>query len=239
AELSIMYSGLKFNYKEYKSSQVLDSETSGFNDLKGIKLSVVSSKKNINLVYYGVFSYLKGNTFYNGATWDGTPVSGKENGVYVYNLRAGIGYKVFEDKTLYGRGNICLKTGIGYRYWNRGTMNSNEYNEKYKWFYGEVGIGINIDFSVIGIGTSVYYRRAIDPKLDVDLYGGTKLDLGMTDGYAFLLPVKYKLSKHYGIVTEYEYEYWKIRKSNVVNGIYEPESETKNQLFSIGFYIKY
>ena len=239
AELSIMYSGLKFNYKEYKNSKVIDSETSDINDLKGIKLSVVDSKENLNLIYYGVFSYLKGNTYYDGSTLSGVKIKGKESDVYIYNIKTGAGYKIYEDETDIGRGEIFIKAGLGYRYWNRGTINSNDYKEKYKWFYGEVGIGVDIDFSVIEIGTSVYYHRAIDPKLNVDLNGGTELDLGTTDGYDLVIPVKYKLSQYYGIMAEYEYEYWKIRKSNVVNVIYEPESKTKNQLVSMGFYIKY
>jgi hypothetical protein len=242
ANIEMLFSTLKFNYKEYGNSGVLDSESSKFNDIKGIDFSI-NQYFNKNKITLNL-EYNRGETHYNGTTWGGAPLSLTRNNAYLYNTNLIFNYFIFNDKTDFGEGNLYLSGGFGYRYWNRGKSDySGDYNEKYKWSYYLIGFNANENFSKIDFDINFYYQRAISPKMDADLFGGITYDLGKTDGYRFEFPIRYHLSKNYGLMAKYIYDYWKINKSTpvIINNLitYEPESKTKNQYINIGFYYNF
>jgi len=245
--LEVSLSGLKFNYKEYSSSgNVLDSESSSFNNLYGI--NVRYSKEIGKFILNPNFEYNRGTTHYNGSTWGGTSLSLTEHNVYLYNLNLIGKYSLFDDNTKLGTGKLYVLGGVGYRLWNRGTSDYNgDYDEQYKWPYFLVGGEINDRFHSINIALQAYYQQAINPKMKSYLGSGATYNLGKTYGYRVSIPIKYALKTNYGIVFRYIYDYWKISKSDIQNinlynktiATYEPDSKTKNQYINVGFYYNY
>ncbi|MEA1955543.1 MAG: hypothetical protein U9N02_03515 [Campylobacterota bacterium] len=71
------------------------------------------------------------------------------------------------------------------------------------------------------------------------LGSGLDFELGDTSGYYYEIPVKYDINNKYSIEISYKYDYWKISKSNIVNGYYEPNSKTKNKIIKIGMIYKW
>jgi len=239
-------STLKFNYKEYQGSQVLDRESSDLSDLPGIDVTLYKNFDRFNTKLD--IEYNRGETEYDGSTWGGTPLNYKEKNVYLLNSRMLIGYLLGEDRTILGNGKLYINGGIGYRLWNRGKSNYiGDYNEKYKWGYYLVGFSINEYFNNVDFDLNLYYHKAFSPKMKADLGGGVTYNLGDVEGYRFELPFRYHLNKQYGILIKYTYDYWKINKSNVKNivisgttiPVYEPDSKTKNQYINFGFYYNY
>jgi len=245
--LEVSLSGLKFNYKEYSSGNVLDSESSSFNNLYGI--NVRYSKEIGKFILNSNFEYNRGTTHYNGSTWGGTPLSLTKHNVYLYNLNLIGKYSLFANKTSTGKNNLYVLGGLGYRFWNRGTSDySGDYNEQYKWPYYLLGGEIKTQFNnKFVIGLQAYYQKAINPKMKSYLGSGATYNLGKTYGYRVSIPIKYALKTNYGIVFRYIYDYWKISKSDIQNvtlsGIsvptYEPDSKTRNQYLNIGFYYNF
>ena len=89
------------------------------------------------------------------------------------------------------------------------------------------------------VGVEFAYQRAVNPTLYADLKGGLNFDLGTTDGYYLEIPLIYDIDDNYSIELSYKYDYWKIRESNVVDGFYEPDSKTKNQILTISLVIEF
>jgi len=240
--VELMYSALKFNYKEYSGSGVMDEEKSKFNDLKGINLLISQDINKFKLTFN--VEYNKGSTKYTDFTWDGTPLQLTENNAYLYNARFIGGYLLGMDETRLGYGKVYLDGGLGYRFWNRGKSNyAGDYDEKYKWKYWLIGININENFNKFNFDLNFYYHKAIQPKMNADLYGGTDFKLGTTKGYRIEIPIRYNLAKNYGIMFKYIYDYWKINQSETVTkdgvSMYEPDSKTKNQYMDIGLFYKF
>jgi hypothetical protein len=246
--INVSLSSLKFNYKEYDSSaNVLDSRSSSFSDLYGIHIRYT---KNIGkFILNPNIEYNRGNTKYNGSTWDGTPLSLTEHNEYLYNINLIGKYNLFEDKTSIGKGKVYMLGGLGYRFDNRGKSDySGDYDEQYKWAYYMIGGEINDKFNKFSIGLQAYYQKAINPKMKAYLGSGATYNLGKTDGYRISIPIKYALKTNYGISFRYIYDYWKITKSDTQNitcsdgtivPTYEPDSKTKNQYLNIGFYYNF
>jgi len=247
SSLEVTLSTLKFNYKEYISGGVLDSENSSFSDLHGVNIRYI--KKIGKFILNPNFEYNEGVTHYNGATWGGVPLYMIENNVYLYNLNIICKYNLLEDKVSTKKYNFYVLSGLGYRFWNRGKSNyAYDYKEQYKWPYYLLGGETNIQFnSKFTIGLQAYYQEAISPKMKAYLGSGVTYNLGRTSGYRISIPIKYALKKNYGIVLRYTYDYWKINKSNIkyINILnstietYEPDSKTNNQYFNIGFYYNF
>jgi len=241
--LSVSFSGLKFDYKEYSKGEVIDSESSKFNDLYGINFDY---RYDINKNYKinALLEYNRGKTKYKGSTWGGTSLSNYKDNVYLINGKLNIECLWLSDVTKYARGNLYLAGGLGYRFWNRGKSDyAGDYNEKYYWSYYNIGLKEDIFAGVIQTGFAVYYHKAVNPKMKADLYGTTTFNLGKTEGYRVKIPFIYMMDKNYGLELSYMYDYWKIRQSNVVvkNGVgmYEPESKTKNQYINFGIFYKF
>lgn len=241
--LSLSISGLKFNYKEYNKGQVIDSESSKFNDLVGINF-FYQYDINKNYKLDTLIEYNRGKTKYKGATWGGSPLKYNEKNVYLFNTNLNIESLWLTDVTEYAKGDLYLIGGIGYRHWNRGKSNySGDYNEKYYWSYYRIGLKEDIFVASFKTSLGFYYHKAINPKMKADLFGKTTFDLGKTYGYRFAFPIIYMLNKNYGIKIKYIYDYWKINKSNVIvkNGVamIEPDSKTRNQYINFGIFYKF
>jgi len=244
--LEVSLSGLNFNYKEYMSNDILDSENSLFSDLYGINLRYIKNIKhsdlNLNL------EYNRGVTHYKGITWQGSPLSLTENNVYIYNLSIIGNLNLWKNKILKQRRYLYISGGFGYRFWNRGTTTYiDDYNEQYKWLYYLLGVKTTLCFNNFVTELQVYYQRAFDPKIKSYLGRKFTYNLAKTDGYRIIVPVRYILKDNYGIVFKYIHDYWKIRKGNTQNiilsgssvYIYEPNSRTMNNYLNIGFYYNF
>jgi long-subunit fatty acid transport protein len=96
------------------------------------------------------------------------------------------------------------------------------------------------------VGFEYVIKRAFDPKMSESLFGMT-FDLGFVNGYSIEVPAIYDISKHFSIEFAYKYDYWHIRKSNIVCPdsnltnlcFYEPESKTRNQLLKFGLVYRF
>ena len=231
-EIYLFFTDAKINYKEYINSYVIDKEDSNFNDINGFKFRYV---KNLGkFIFIPEISYLRGNTIYNGFNQNLNSISFKEYGVYIKKIKADIGYKI--NKNLYGL------IGLGVRIYNRGKGNlKGDYNEKYNFKFYELGFLVKKIIKKIKIGIRFLYHKAFYSKLKVFLQNNPIYNLYNTKGFDFEIPVEYKISKNISFLIEYDYEYWKSEKSNIVfiNNIptFEPNNETKNEYLNIG--IKY
>jgi len=236
--VEVMLSSLKFNYKEYVNSTYLDGDSSSFSKMLGLKVSLTQKIKKFKLDEK--FEYNRGETHYDGSTWGGTPLSLTKKNVNLLNAKLIASYLMMDDETSLGSGQFYLSAGLGYRRWNRGKSDYvGDYNEKYYWPYYLVGANIDETFGKVGLGIGYYYHKAINPKMKADLNGGNTYDLGKTSGYRIVVPLKYKIAQNYGVLLEYVYDYWKINKSNIIDGTYEPDSKTKNQYLNMGFYYNF
>jgi hypothetical protein len=245
--IDLMGSFLKTNYKEYKNSEVLDSESSKYLDMKGLTLDVYKDFESKNRVVLGI-EYNMGSTTYNGSTWGGTPLEFKRKNSYLLNSK--ILYESFLKTYEYSSyiEKMYFDLGVGYRYWNRGKSDyAGDYDERYKWPYFIIGFSATETFSKFDYETSFFYHRAVSPEMDADLGSGATFDLGKTDGYRFELPIRYHLATNYGITFKYTYDYWKIGKSDSESVtfsdgnylVYEPDSKTKNQYLNLGIYLNF
>ena len=239
SQLEISTSGLKFNYKEYKTGSILDSENSSFTDLRGINIKY--TKKIKKFIFNSNIEYNEGITNYTGSSWDGNSLFFTNKDVYIYNLNLIIKYNVFSS-------NFFILGGLGYRYWNRGISDyEGDYNEEYKWEYYLIGSDINKNINKFNIGFKCYYQKAINPNMIAYFNNKVTYNLGNTFGYRISFPIKYKLNNKYGIIFRYIYDYWKINKSDIViinlggreYETYEPNSKTKNQFLNVGFYYNF
>lgn len=242
--LSLGISTVKFDYTETNPQGVmLDTEKSDMlGKMKGIrveynpKLSVNSSD---TLMLKMKYSLDRGNTEYKGSLIG----SGQGYGSYTsktLNTVHDLSVAIDETRQI-GSLDVGLNVGVGYRYWSRELSSSQK--EDYKWMYWKVGGQIGYDLTpALNIAVNGSYKRAISPKMKA--YGSNSpisdtFNLGDTDGYSFGVPVKYEINKQMFVKTEYSYDYWKIAKSNVISGYYEPDSKTKNQTITVSLGYKW
>lgn len=134
--------------------------------------------------------------------------------------------------------NIELKYGIGmgYRSWRRELFAWQV--ETYKWFSLRPMLGakfaINKD---LDIGLALEYQYGINPVMDESTHGEFKL--GGADIIEVSLPIKYRYNDNIKLLIEYVYQEQTIKKSNIVDGYYEPESTANNQYLKLGVAFKF
>jgi len=158
-----------------------------------------------------------------------------------------VGSLLYKDKTKLGTGKIYPVIGFGYRFWNRGKSNYiGDYDEEYSWKYFLIGSVFDIDINKYNFGLNIQYQKGIDAKLKAYIFNGLTFKL-KTKGYKIEVPLKIKLDKNSGIALKYVYDYWKITDSSqtiiVIDNtgyiLHEPNSKTKNNSLSIGFYYNF
>jgi len=216
------------DYKEYVNSSVIDKDYTEFGDMVGVGIYYQSQTRPFKFTFR--FEYAGGESTYEGATWDGTPIKNNQTGVYILNTEAAIGRK-----------NFFLT--LGYREWNRGKSEYvGDYDEKYYWGYFGVRVEHKLYFGNIAFTPQFSYQMAISPKLKVYMGNDPILDLGTTTGAYINLPLYFRANNNFVWFVFYKYQYWHISKSDpetlVVNNtattIYEPESITKINTLGAG-----
>lgn len=225
--LNYYFFTIKEDYKEYLSGSIIDRDYSRFGEINGIGIKYTKN-------YYYSEIYLKvessyGQSTYDGAYQDGTPITFHQNNVQIYNLNAGI----------YSRPYLLE---LGYRFWNRGNSNEEgDYNEQYYWPYFAIGMKYIFNFVNSSIKYYFKYNYAFSPKLKIYLGNNPIINLGTTSGLETQISFDKKLSYDYKVGIFYRYTYWHINRSETVNlydngktyQMFEPESETRNQYLGI------
>jgi hypothetical protein len=226
--LNINYITLEMNYKEIKNNKVIDRDYSKPFEINGIKIKAITKKDEFSFLFIG------GNSAYNGALNDGTPIKNRQKGVYIFN---------FEWLRKIGFFGI----NFGYRFWNRGKSDSiYDYNEQYYWYYMGANAFYPFKYKNILFFPKIYWNMALNPQLKVYLGNEPTINLGFTRGYGVLLPLYFHY-KRFIFSLFYRYNHWHISKSENVNlylngniyQIYEPESITDNQYLGIGVLIRF
>jgi len=221
---------LKENYKEYSGNYVLDRDYSSFSDIKGVGLEFKHSFSVIDLYLNGEFS--GGESIYDGAYQDGTPVKFREKGVRIYDISARLQKHIFFLK-------------FGYRFWRRGISDDmGDYNEEYYWRYFGIGWNYFFSFRKINVDAIFQYHYAIDPKIKVYLGNNPTLNLGDTGGAMGKIDIGYRYNDKNLFGIFYKVDIWLISASdegylvldNKTYQIYEPDSLTLNQY--VGVYIQ-
>jgi hypothetical protein len=231
--------GFMYYYYDYKETlpPPLKSTESGW--LPGIYLSY--DYKKASDIYFKLYGTIAGgNLTYDGTTFSGTPASFNHS-QFLFKFEGDIGYTApINEKLL-----LIPYTGYGYRYWRRGETETiagvTFIKEVYTWSY--VPVGIKVDYAIddkwnIGGNAAVHFMfggrmTAYFSETDSAL-PDLEFDLGNVPAYYFEIPVSYKFDKNWTITGTLWYEYSEIGKSNVVSGLYEPDSTTNQYGINVG-----
>ena len=244
-EIKIGTSFLKMNYVETsRDGEFLDSEMSDFTDIDGFNLMYkkdlgkLGKDMSINSISLS-FRQLTGASDYDGFLQNNL-------GVIVAPYKSVTKNKIIESKvrverTYYSSSyDYGVFASFGNREWTRDMSGSPfGFNEIYDWKYFDVGAKTVYYNGHWEIGVEAAYQKAIDPTMIAYLNTTMKFDLGDTTGYYLKIPLGYNIDKNFKIELEYEYNYWEIGASNIVNGYYEPDSVTKNEIVSLNLSYKF
>jgi hypothetical protein len=239
----ILYSSLEFgfmySYYDYKETLPPPGKSTESGWLPGIYLSY--DRKKSSEIYVKLYGNITGGDLnFNGTTFAGSPAS-FDHSQFFFKFEGDVGYTVpISEKLL-----LIPYTGYGYRYWRRGETEAiaggTFIKEVYTWSY--VPVGIKVDYAIddkwnIGGNAAIHfmfggkmtsYFSEVNSALP-DL----EFDLGNKPGYYFEIPVSYEFDKNWSITGTLWYEYSEIGKSNVVSGLYEPDSSTNQYGINLG-----
>ena len=242
--LKIGANTLNLDYVETKDDGTfLDSETTGWEDIGGVELSYSLPMGDGNggadeSSLEASLSYVKGVSDYNGFLQsNGTLLGSYKNDTDIEIIETEIRWVETKHTKDF---DLSTFVSLGYRYWLR--ENSHDIyriKEEYKWMYFNVGLKSLFHDENWHVGLEFAYQRAVNPSLFADIKGGLDFDLGTTDGYYYKIPLIYDINDKYSIELSYKYDYWKIEKSNVVQGFYEPDSETKNKIVTLSLVMEF
>ena len=237
--LSASLVGMSMDYTEYDGGgTAIDSEESALNEIYGLDvgLSYLLSKNpstyseiNSNLMIVGGDTVYKGSILGSGDPI-GTVVSATVNTIIDFDVNYAKNYKVYE--------NIELKygLGVGYRYWERALSASQI--EIYTWYSLRPMIGVSYTINnALRVGLDVDYQYGVNPNMNESTHGD--FTLGGADIVEVSLPISYKYDENMEIFFQYAYQEQTIKKSNVVNEYYEPDSTARNQYVKFGLAFKY
>lgn len=237
--LSVSADTTKFDYAETDSNgDLLDTERADYGKINGFSVT-------LNPRYNGFYlsaSYAKGDTDYVGGT-NLNPVYGSyrtttTNEVENYTF----GYKATALLDPHSSWEMPVTLGLGYRRWLRqlhSTPGVTGYDELYDWGYYDAGIGLHYNFSSkMSLGADANYRKAFNAQM-YENFNGYTFDLKNVHGYKIAVPFEIAISPTLSTFISYNYEYWKIGASNVINTYLEPDSETKNETLSFGLKFKF
>ncbi|MDQ7045572.1 MAG: hypothetical protein Q9M40_02490 [Sulfurimonas sp.] len=235
---------LSMDYVETsRNGSFLDSEKSNYSEIPGLDISYAktmgngSGGANESALTFGL-EFSQGATDYDGFLQStGTPT--------LIPFKTTTQNMIIEPKIRWSETNkgskydIGVFASLGYRYWERNLGSQYGYQEQYSWFYPEVGLKMLFHESNWHIGLEFAYQYAYKPKMYAAINNGIDFDLGNTYGYYYEIPLVYDINRNYSIEVAYKADYWSIDASNVVDGYYEPSSQTNNQQISIGLIIKW
>jgi len=242
--LKIAGTFFSMDYEERAANgNILDSEKSNFKDIYGLELDYVkvmgsgSGGANESSLELSV-DYSKGNSDYDGFLQS-------RSSTILIPFKSITKNTIIEPKIRWNETNkgklydVGVFTSVGYRYWERNLGSQYGYQEKYSWFYGDIGLKTLFHDANWHIGFEVAYQAAYNPQLHAQTNGGLDFDLGNTSGYYYEIPLSYDINENYSIEVSYKVNHWDIEASNVVSGYYEPKSVTDNQKINIGVVIKW
>ena len=238
-KLKISTTLLNMDYVETgRNGEYLDSERSDYDEIDGIGLSY---EREISKGHGGAdaailrasVDYYDGNSRYDGSLSDGTPFKTiTKNEITDINIRW-IETKYTQDY------DASVFASYGYREWLRHIGSIYGYKEIYEWHYFDIGISTLIHDGKWDLGFDIAYQRAIWPEMTAFLTNTLKFDLGKTDGYNISIPLTYNINDKYSIEVKYSYDRWDICASNVVAGMYEPDSKTKNEIVFLSLIFRF
>ena len=232
----IIETGIQGKHMDYEEvdelGDILDTEKSKIDELKGyfisLKYKVADGTIMGNSNYLEIkASTLNGNTDYTGAY-----------------IGSGLGYGSLKSKTSndidevevnfyeteYAQDHIgFIFAGLGYRKWDR--QLSGTQLEKYRWLNFNIGMGgeteIVPNYMRIGLDAAIKMSLWKEMKIETPTFNET-FKLGTVTTMVVGVPLVTHLNEYFDFIIRVEYEYMKIEKSNVIEGYYEPESESHN-----------
>jgi hypothetical protein len=223
---------LKLDYREFDSnSRVLDRDYSQWGELNGVGI------RYSDPLFYFFGEVARGQDHYEGATWDGQPLSNTQRGVYIWNVEGGI------KDSAHG-----LAVGVGYRVWNRGNSGTEgDYDEVYYWPYFALSYYYPIETPQFSFTPSLSYQYAISPKMRAYLGDSPTFDLGRVTGLRIELPFYYRFNPTSGVYFGYRFQLWEISGSGAtpvtIGGqtytLYEPPSKTIVQSLQLGIMVRF
>jgi opacity protein-like surface antigen len=238
-EIVAKVSSVKFDYMETgDAGQNYDSERAKFGKINGFEIETRSNgyvSTGTRFYQDGSISYHSGDTEYVGAYQGGNYgdlTATTKNKLIEASYKLGFAIDVIDNAS------IGAHVGAGMRVWDRKLSDGNE--EVYAW--SNWIVGTKADWKAtkeLIVSATADYQKAVNPKMYSSRIG-EKFDLGDTSGYKLGLHANYKLSQNLSVETDYVYDYWKINKSNTVDGMWvEPDSKTKNQYLKLGLAYKF
>jgi len=185
----------------------------------------------LNSIYFSALvEYSKHDLEYDGTTMDGSQSLSFDDSQEYRRYEGNIGYTF----NIAHYASISPYTGLGYRTWDRSTDKDMGYEEEYKWVYLPVGVKLILELgNNWRIEPNLAYRLMLDGEMEIK-GTGLEFDLGNENGWHADVAVKYYFSHHWGIEFTPWYEKMKLGKSNVVDGYYEPESDTTQYGINLG-----
>ncbi len=230
--------GKSMDYREYDIQGVLlDSEESDYGDITGVEAALTHSFAHQRGFYAKVelrLSRLYGQSVYKGSVLGsgdpyGSVVSVTDNTVTQGALMLKGVYLLSQSV------NLKAGIGIGKYEWER-TLSSIQ-NEIYTWYPLELLAGGSFRFEeadAFDFDGELFYKRGLSPVMSATNIP-EEFKLGGVECYGFRLHLLYKLESRLHLVLGYEYEYQKIKRSNVVaGGYYEPDSEDSRSTLKAG-----
>jgi len=238
-DMQLSVDSTRFDYAETADGTLLDTEKSGFSDIYGGTLVLMPKQSG----WYGSASFARGDTEYVGSLSGTNDPYGSYRGTTSNKTEEYVlGYATRSKLDPEGIIEIPINVGVGYRRWLRQLHSAPGvagFDELYTWGYFSAGIGmeyhLSSDMSIALLGD---YRHAFNAQM-YENYHGYTFDLNNVHGYKISVPLEIAIDRQTSFFLQYSYDYWNIGASNVVNGWYEPDSETKNEILSVGLKLSF
>lgn len=237
--LKFSVQGMEMKYVETgRSGEFLNKQTSSISDINGLGIEYGYDIGNFGPSVMLSLDYLKGDSAYDGFLQD---TSGNIVSPYQTNTKM----KIVEPKIrlqqqlFTGDVEMNVFASLANRDWTRDIQGQYGYLEEYEWAYADVGTRFLFKINRARLGIEFAYKYAFDPKLYAAFNGGMNFNLGTTKGYTLEVPMIVDLNRAMAIELSYKLDNWSISHSNVVNGYYEPDSETDNQILKLSFLLKW
>ncbi len=239
-ELKVGLGQLKFDYTETSpSGTYLNSEKSEYSDIDGLEIVYNQTLSPINRDKQSTTLEISLRHFDGPTNYDGflqSTVTGQILAPYktiTQNKLTNTKIRFYQT-THQPTYDASIFASFGYREWERDITGPFGLLENYNWKYYDVGLKFTWYEKRWSIGFEAAYQEAIAPEMTAYINGSIKFDLGDTTGHYYKIPIRYALNESWDIEAAYEYNEWKISKSTVVNGFYEPDSVTKNSFATLG-----
>jgi hypothetical protein len=224
---------MNMDYREYDSKgTILDSEKTDYMDMSGFNYDIgyiLNKKSSYDKINFSL-QYLSGRSDYKGSLLGSNAGYGSYESFTVNTI--------VDTKFAYNRTYLIGKSlelsggiGLGYRYWDR--VLSKKQSEVYKWFSIGPNIGVNYNiYRNFFLKTSLEYQYGINPVM-IDVEPDQKFQLGFANILQENIALSFHIADTLNASLQYTYEVQEIGASNVVNGIYEPDSTAKNRYIKI------